>query len=290
VLVFLQAGARRFIPIVAIPYRCRHFRAMSAAWLAINNLTLFGLVLAVGIVVDDAIVVVEKCRATFARRHEPARCGAAHHGGGRRGAGPIALVLCAGVRADRVLAAYPGCSSSSSAVTIAVATAISASAPDAGRRRCSQILVAHEDQRPPARWNLIGRAWEKFTGVFNRGFRPAVSSLRRRRRLRDPASGGDAAGLCRADRQRRWLLATTPQGYIPRRIAATSSSSVQLAGRKLRWHAPQGRPRIEKNPALEYPGIGARAAFAGLCPARPAPRPANAHALIPGVRRNRRCA
>src|SRR6266478_4964788 len=34
----------------------------------------------------------------------------------------------------------------------------------------SQILQPHEDKRPPASWNFIGRGWGKFTGFFNRGF------------------------------------------------------------------------------------------------------------------------
>ena len=48
------------IPIIAIPVSLvGTFAAMAALGFCINNLTLFGLVLAVGIVVDDAIVVVE---------------------------------------------------------------------------------------------------------------------------------------------------------------------------------------------------------------------------------------
>ncbi len=60
VLVFLQGWRPAIIPIIAIPVSLvGTFAAMAALGFAINNLTLFGLVLAVGIVVDDAIVVVE---------------------------------------------------------------------------------------------------------------------------------------------------------------------------------------------------------------------------------------
>ncbi len=60
VLVFLQSWRVSIIPILAIPVSLiGTFAVMSAFGFSINNLTLFGLVLAVGIVVDDAIVVVE---------------------------------------------------------------------------------------------------------------------------------------------------------------------------------------------------------------------------------------
>ncbi|MDY3560000.1 efflux RND transporter permease subunit [Gemmata sp. JC673] len=60
VLVFLQTWRAALIPLAAVPVAIvGTFGAMALAGFTINNLTLFGLVLAVGIVVDDAIVVVE---------------------------------------------------------------------------------------------------------------------------------------------------------------------------------------------------------------------------------------
>ena len=60
VLVFLQTWRAALIPLAAVPVAIiGTFAAMALAGFSINNLTLFGLVLAVGIVVDDAIVVVE---------------------------------------------------------------------------------------------------------------------------------------------------------------------------------------------------------------------------------------
>lgn len=59
-LIFLQSFRAAVIPIVAIPVSLiGTFAVMSAIGFSLNNLTLFGLVLAIGIVVDDAIVVVE---------------------------------------------------------------------------------------------------------------------------------------------------------------------------------------------------------------------------------------
>ncbi len=60
VLVFLQSWRSAIIPLVAVPVAIvGTFAAMAACGFSLNNLTLFGLVLAIGIVVDDAIVVVE---------------------------------------------------------------------------------------------------------------------------------------------------------------------------------------------------------------------------------------
>src|SRR5206468_11137366 len=59
-LVFLQSWRAALIPLIAVPVAIvGTFAAMAALGYSVNNLTLFGLVLAVGIVVDDAIVVVE---------------------------------------------------------------------------------------------------------------------------------------------------------------------------------------------------------------------------------------
>jgi multidrug efflux pump len=60
VLIFLQGWRAAIIPLVAVPVAIiGTFAAMAAVGFSLNTLTLFGLVLAVGIVVDDAIVVVE---------------------------------------------------------------------------------------------------------------------------------------------------------------------------------------------------------------------------------------
>jgi multidrug efflux pump subunit AcrB len=68
VIVFLQRWRAAIIPVAAIPVSLvGTFAVMSALGFSINNLTLFGLVLAVGIVVDDAIVVVENVERHLSR-------------------------------------------------------------------------------------------------------------------------------------------------------------------------------------------------------------------------------
>src|SRR5947207_13315818 len=59
-LIFLQTWRAAIIPLIAIPVSLiGTFAAMQGFGFSINNLSLFGIVLAIGIVVDDAIVVVE---------------------------------------------------------------------------------------------------------------------------------------------------------------------------------------------------------------------------------------
>ncbi len=103
VLVFLQGWRPAIIPIVAIPVSLvGTFAVMAAFGFAINNLTLFGLVLAVGIVVDDAIVVVENVerhlRDGMSRRDAALKT--MEEVGGALVS--IALVLCSVFVADRV--------------------------------------------------------------------------------------------------------------------------------------------------------------------------------------------
>ena len=72
IVLFLQTWRAALIPIVAIPVSLiGTFAVMAAAGFSLNNLSLFGLVLAIGIVVDDAIVVVENIERNLERRKTP---------------------------------------------------------------------------------------------------------------------------------------------------------------------------------------------------------------------------
>src|SRR5512146_2464196 len=72
VLVFLQNWRATLIPMVAVPVSLiGTFFVMALMGFSLNNLSLFGLVLAIGIVVDDAIVVVENVESNMARGLAP---------------------------------------------------------------------------------------------------------------------------------------------------------------------------------------------------------------------------
>jgi multidrug efflux pump len=126
-LVFLQSWRAAIIPLAAVPVAIvGTFAAMSALGYSVNNLTLFGLVLAVGIVVDDAIVVVEAVQhyieEGFAPREATARAMDAV-------AGPViavGLVLTAVFVPCVFITGIVGQFYRQFAVTIAVSTLISA--------------------------------------------------------------------------------------------------------------------------------------------------------------------
>ena len=74
VIIFLQTWRASIIPLLAVPISIvGTFAALSALGFSINTLTLFGLVLAIGIVVDDAIVVVENVERNIERGRERQR-------------------------------------------------------------------------------------------------------------------------------------------------------------------------------------------------------------------------
>src|SRR5207237_7680378 len=67
VLIFLQDGRAMILPMIDVPVSLiGTFAVMAAMGFTLNNLTLFGLVLAIGIVVDDAIVVLENIERQMA--------------------------------------------------------------------------------------------------------------------------------------------------------------------------------------------------------------------------------
>jgi multidrug efflux pump len=127
VLVFLQSWRAAIIPLVAVPVAViGTFAIMAVLGFSLNTLTLFGLVLAIGIVVDDAIVVVENVERWMERGLEPKEAT-------RRAmdevTGPviaIALVLSAVFIPAAFVGGVTGQFFRQFAVTIAVSTLISA--------------------------------------------------------------------------------------------------------------------------------------------------------------------
>ncbi len=94
-LVFLQNWRAAIIPLVAVPVAIvGTFAVMAGLGFSLNNLSLFGLVLAIGIVVDDAIVVVENIERWLDEGMAPRDAARQGHGrsdraGHRRGAGAV---------------------------------------------------------------------------------------------------------------------------------------------------------------------------------------------------------
>ncbi len=127
VILFLQSWRASIIPLLAVPVSIvGTFGALLLLGFSVNTLTLFGLVLAIGIVVDDAIVVVENIERNIEAGLAPKD---AAHQPMREVSGPIiaiALVLCAVFVPMAFLSGVTGQFYRQFAVTIAISTVISA--------------------------------------------------------------------------------------------------------------------------------------------------------------------
>ncbi|MDI9238132.1 multidrug efflux RND transporter permease subunit [Lysobacter sp. LF1] len=127
VILFLQTWRASIIPLIAVPVSVvGTFAALHLLGFSINTLTLFGLVLAIGIVVDDAIVVVENVERHIEDGATPLE---AAHLAMKEVSGPIiaiALVLCAVFVPMAFLSGVTGQFYKQFAVTIAISTVISA--------------------------------------------------------------------------------------------------------------------------------------------------------------------
>jgi len=127
VILFLQTWRASIIPLLAVPVSVvGTFAVLHLLGYSINTLTLFGLVLAIGIVVDDAIVVVENVERHIEHGATPLE---AAHMAMKEVSGPIiaiALVLCAVFVPMAFLTGVTGQFYKQFAVTIAISTVISA--------------------------------------------------------------------------------------------------------------------------------------------------------------------
>ncbi|AFL53743.1 HAE1 family hydrophobic/amphiphilic exporter-1 [Sinorhizobium fredii] len=171
VIVFLQSWRTAIIPIVAIPVSLiGTFALLFAFGFSLNMLTLFGLVLAIGIVVDDAIVVVENVERNLARGMTPRE--AAHVTMDEVGAAVIAisLVLTAVFVPTAFIPGIAGQFYLQFAVTIAVATVISAINSLTLSPALAAILLRPHDNHEHEGRNPVTRFGRALANGFNNGF------------------------------------------------------------------------------------------------------------------------
>ncbi|MEA3028063.1 MAG: hydrophobic/amphiphilic exporter (mainly bacteria), family [Alphaproteobacteria bacterium] len=173
IILFLQTWRAAIIPVVAIPVSLvGTFFVLAAFGFSLNNLTLFGLVLAIGIVVDDAIVVVENVERYLAQGLSPKE--AAHKTMDEVGGAllAIALVLCAVFIPTAFITGISGAFYQQFALTIATATVISCAVSLTLSPALAALLLrthGHEKSKPGF-WTTIGRPFNAFFSTFNRGF------------------------------------------------------------------------------------------------------------------------
>jgi multidrug efflux pump len=263
VLVFLQSWRAAVIPLVAVPVAVvGTFAVMAAAGFTLNNLTLFGLVLSIGIVVDDAIVVVENVERWLERGLSP-------RDAARKAmdevTGPvvaIALVLAAVFVPAAFVGGVTGQFFRQFAVTIAVSTALSAF----NSLTLSPALAALLLRKKGEGRDWLTRGLDLLLGwffrLFNRGFGAAtdlyaasVGRLVRLSLVVLVVYGGLLALTY-------YEFVRTPTGFVPQQdkgylllnVQLPDSASVERTGRLM--------ARIERA-ALETPGVGHTVGIAG---------------------------
>ncbi len=262
VIVFLQSWRTAIIPIVAIPVSLvGTFAVMAALGFSINTLTLFGLVLAIGIVVDDAIVVVENVERNIAMGMSPRD--AAHETMDEVGTAlvAIALVLVAVFVPTAFIPGISGQFYRQFALTIAVSTAISAFNSLTLSPALAAWLLKPHSHEPPK--NVLVRAGKAAADRFNRGFDAtsrgyarAVGAVVRHKLLVLPIYVGLLAGTV-------WIANHVPRGFIPTLDQGYAIVVVQLPDGSSLSRTDAVVQRASKL-IQETPGVLDAVAFAGF--------------------------
>jgi hydrophobic/amphiphilic exporter-1 (mainly G- bacteria), HAE1 family len=263
VLVFLQSWRAALIPILAIPVSLiGTFVVLLEFGFSLNVLTLFGMVLAIGIVVDDAIVVVENVERNIANGMSPRD--AAHETMDEVGTAVIAIsiVLCAVFIPSAFVPGLQGQFYRQFAATIAVATVLSAfNSLTLSPALAAILLKPHDPHHKPK--NPIARLGSGFASIFNRGFDKmghgyaALSGVLVRRKalmlLIYAGLGGATV----------WIGSAVPTGFIPPLDRGYAIVAIQL---------PDGAS-LERTDAVvkramgilqQTPGVKDAVAFAGF--------------------------
>jgi len=169
VVLFLQRWRAAVIPLVAIPVSLvGTFFLMSLFGFSLNNLTLFGLVLAVGIVVDDAIVVVENVERNIAAGLTPYEASVRSMEEVGAALVAISLVLCAVFIPSSFITGISGQFYRQFALTIAGATVFSLIVSlTLSPALCALLLKPHHDEVATRWWQ---QPLQAFFNRFNIGF------------------------------------------------------------------------------------------------------------------------
>jgi multidrug efflux pump len=264
VILFLQTWRASIIPLVAVPVSLiGTFAVMLMAGFSLNALSLFGLVLAIGIVVDDAIVVVENVERHIEHGLSPKE---ATRKAMNEVTGPIvatALVLCAVFVPAAFISGLTGQFYRQFALTIAISTVISAFNSLTLSPALSALLLQEHGAPKDKLSRFIDRAFGWLFRPFNRLF---VTSANRyvggvKRILR---SGGIAlviyGGLVLLG---LFGFAHVPTGFVPPQDKQYLVSFAQLPDAASLDRSEDVIRRMS-DIALKQPGVESAVAFPGL--------------------------
>lgn len=216
VFLFLQDFRSTLIPAIAVPVAIiGTFFFMQLFGFSINLLTLFALILAIGIVVDDAIVVVEAVHAKMEHKHLPARAATVSAMNEITGAIiSITLVMAAVFLPVGFMKGSTGVFYRQFAFTLAIAIVISAvNALTLSPALCALLL---KDNHATGNGHAKPMGFkQKFFAGFNTGFdnitRKYMGSLRFLIRYKWASMGGLVVIVLATV----WMVRTTPTGFIP---------------------------------------------------------------------------
>jgi hydrophobe/amphiphile efflux-1 (HAE1) family protein len=265
IILFLQTWRAAIIPIVAIPVSLiGTFLVMTAFGFSLNNLTLFGLVLAIGIVVDDAIVVVENVERYLRQGMSPRE--AAHKTMDEVGGAliAIALVLCAVFIPSAFITGISGAFYRQFALTIAASTIISAMVSlTLSPALAALLLKPHGHEQRSGLWKTLGAPFDLFFSRFNRLFEQLSQGYGglTRRTLRISALMlviyGGLIGLTYLQ------FARTPSGFIPPLDRGYFITAISLPPGASLERTDQ-LVRQASDTLLTRPGVAHAVAFAGF--------------------------
>jgi hydrophobe/amphiphile efflux-1 (HAE1) family protein len=264
VFLFLQSWRAAIIPVIAIPVSLvGTFSFLYALGISLNNLSLFGLVLAVGIVVDDAIVVVENVERNLERGMSPKE--AAHVTMSEVGGAliSIALTLCAVFVPSAFLSGITGQFFRQFAITIAASTLISCFVSlTLSPALCAVLFKAHEPgHKKQGSW--IVRLVQAFFARFNDGFEWLSTSYGRLTRRLVQITGVVLLVYAALIGLAGFQFARAPTGFIPEQDQGYLITVVQLPpGATLDRTEAVVKKAIDI--ILSTPGVEHVAPFAGL--------------------------
>lgn len=171
VILFLQTWRASVIPLLAVPVSIvGSFAVLLLLGFSINTLTLFGMVLATGIVVDDAIVVVENVERAIANGLKPKQAAIQAM---KEVSGPIVAIAAVLVAVFVPMAFLEGVTGQfyrQFAVTIAVSTVISAINSLTLSPALAAVLLKPHGAKPDAPTRLLDRSFGWLFRPFNRFF------------------------------------------------------------------------------------------------------------------------
>ena len=265
VILFLQTWRASIIPLAAVPVSLiGTFAVMHAFGFSLNALSLFGLVLAIGIVVDDAIVVVENVERNIGLGLDPV---AATRRAMGEVTGPIiatALVLCAVFVPTAFISGLTGQFYRQFALTIAISTVISAFNSLTLSPALAAVLLKGHDA-PKDRFSRLldrlfgGWLFAPFNRFFDKASHGYVGTVRRVLRggsivlmLYVVLLGLTGLGLIK-----------TPTGFVPPQDKQYLVAFAQLPDAATLDRSEEVIRRMSAI-ALKHPGVESTVAFPGL--------------------------